>query len=77
MFPDQRWRKYLVNLRKPQFSGHRKRLGLAVCQEWNDAHPRERVERVEVVYLKRTIDLHYVRGPVERESWFQLSCPLS
>lgn len=73
-FPDQRWRKYLVNLRKPQFSGHRKRLGVALCREWNDAHPEQPIQSVEVVYLKRTIELHYQRGPVQRDSWLRQSC---
>jgi hypothetical protein len=74
MFPDQRWRKYLVNLRKPQFAGHRRRLAAALCRQWNSKHPEDPIRSVEVVYLKRTIGLHYRRGAVERDRWLEKRC---
>lgn len=74
MFPDQRWRKYLVNLRKPTFAGHRRRLAGYLCRAWNSAHPDDRVATVDVYYLKRSIRLHYRRGPVERDRWLRQDC---
>jgi hypothetical protein len=77
-FPDQRWRKYLVNLRKPAFASHRRRLGAYLCRAWNATHPvDDSIASVEVFYLKRSIHLHYWRGPVERVRWTEQRCPNS
>jgi hypothetical protein len=75
MFPDQRWRKYLVNLRKARFARHRKRLAGYLCRDWNETHAGESaIESVELVYLKRTIKLHGKRGQVQRDSWTRQRC---
>jgi hypothetical protein len=77
-FPDQRWRKYLVNLRKPSFKSHRRRLAAYLCRAWNEKHHgANAVESVRVYYLKRSIGLHYKRGPVQRDLWIEQRCSTS
>ena len=39
MYPNDRWRKYMMNLWSRAHADHRLYLGRYLCRTWNDGHP--------------------------------------
>jgi predicted DCC family thiol-disulfide oxidoreductase YuxK len=53
MYPNQRWRKYLVNLHKKSYSAHRPLFARYICRNWNTgADPSRRLESLELIYMR-------------------------
>jgi len=58
MYPNQRWRKYMVNLHKIAYRAHRGYFAQYLCRAWNaKAAPSQRVERLQLVYMLETTPL--------------------
>lgn len=47
-FPNDRWRKYLTNLKNPAYEDYRNYLGRFLCREWNGPDP---VETFEIYFM--------------------------
>jgi len=51
-FPNDRWRKYLMNLWLKQFEDHRLHYGRFLCREWNASHyGDEQVDKFDIYYM--------------------------
>ncbi len=54
-YKNQRWRKYLMNLRRKKHAGHRKLYVPWVVRQWNRRHSgADRVVAMQMVYVKET-----------------------
>ncbi len=63
MYPNQRWRKYLMNLRRPEYSDQRSLFSSWLCYEWNVKNGnKEMLSSVNILFVEeRTLPPHYDR----------------
>lgn len=64
-YPNERWRKYLVNLRRPGFSGHRSHLSAYLCERWNERHETDLIE-VTLYFMEQPSRPYADTEPVNR-----------
>lgn len=55
LYPQARWRRYFLNLRRPGDAEFRVPFAEYLCNDWNGAHAESRITSVEILYmLERT-----------------------
>lgn len=53
MYPNQRWRKYMMNIWKKKFKAHRLYYGKYLCRTWNRRHQGDQVlETFEIFFMR-------------------------
>lgn len=74
----QRWRKYLMNLRKPRHAGLREGLATYFCRKWNEVHVGDEwAEEVRVYYVRQENLSDFRRFEPLAEEWAVATCPAS
>ncbi len=73
-FKNERWRKYLMNLYKKDYSEHRPYYAQYLCREWNRNHRgAEELERLEIFFmLERTLKDGV--APIQKVSLLEYEC---
>jgi hypothetical protein len=64
-YPNQRWRKYMMNLRKKDSRKHRQSFARWLCREWNNRHlGNEKLESLEIYFvLEKTLPNYQASVP--------------
>ena len=74
-YPRQRWRKYMMNLRKKNFQKHRIFLGKYICREWNDSHPvQEKLESFDMIFMEERTQLSGNPSPIVKSNLWHHWC---
>lgn len=77
-YPNQRWRKYMMNLRKKKKKDHRLYFGKFVCRDWNRHHRgKEKLETFQIYFMEeRTTDPVFKKStlPVEKKKLWGHRC---
>lgn len=64
MYPNQRWRKYLMNLRRPKYSGQRPYFSQWLCRRWNQRHSgRQELSGVSVSFVEERTPPSFKQQP--------------
>lgn len=50
--PNMRWRKYMMNLKVLKNAEHRAPFADYLCNKWNAEHPDEKIERLQVIFMR-------------------------
>jgi predicted DCC family thiol-disulfide oxidoreductase YuxK len=75
MYPNYRWRKYLVNLHKKTYKAHRPLFAAYVCRTWNALSPADRrVEQLELIYMREDTPPEGPPGPAEKIVLLTYTC---
>lgn len=52
-YPNNRWRKYLINIKKPSLESQRLYYGKYLCRDWYFNHPKEeRLESFQLYFME-------------------------
>jgi len=64
-YPNERWRKYLMNICGRAFEPYRPYFGQYLCRTWNDSHPpQEQIMSVDIGFvMEKTLPNYEVEAP--------------
>ena len=70
MYPNQRWRKYMMNLWKKDYRHHRLYYGRYLCREWNSTHgAAAQLSTLQIYFMKETTQLDTPSAPQKTLLW--------
>lgn len=69
MYPNQRWRKYMMNLRRKSSKNQLRFLGHHWCREWNkNKKYGDRLKEFNVFYMREETLLNYKVAPIHKRT---------
>lgn len=76
LYPNQRWRKYMMNLWSKRFADYRKPLAKYLCQKWNSTHSGlQRLHTINIIYvLEKTLEDFSIK-PAKKLRLYSHKCP--
>lgn len=75
LYPSQRWRKYMMNLRRKKYKRHRGLFLRHLCRKWNyQASGMDQLKEIELIFMKERTPPPGQTGRVERLALHQQSC---
>lgn len=74
MYKNQRWRKYMMNLRKKRFKRHRRHFGRYLCRKWNSRPGEEKVTRIKIYYIRERTLPNYKLSAVKKKRLWTCRC---
>ncbi|MDY6766007.1 MAG: HTTM domain-containing protein [Candidatus Nanohaloarchaea archaeon] len=72
-YPNERWRKYLLNLWRENYAGHRPYFAAYLCDRWERRHATG-VQNLTLYFMEQETHLNETE-PVERVELWSGSCP--
>lgn len=72
-YPNMRWRKYLTNLWRTGYGGHRPHFAEYLCQRWNRRHDTNMIN-VTLYYMEQPSQPFNETEPVERNRLYHHQC---
>ncbi len=74
-YPNQRWRKYLMNIWKAEFSDHRLYYGRYLCRDWNGKHINgKQVNTFDIYFMQETTLPEGKTAPLEKILLWRHAC---
>ncbi len=74
-FKNERWRKYLMNMRSKRMLAYRRDFSLYLCRNWNQSHGGDQtLGSLQVVFVGRHILPNYRTTAYERTTLWQAYC---
>jgi len=74
-YPRQRWRKYMMNIRKKDFQKHRLFLGKYICRIWNDNHSdHDKLESFDMIFMEERTQVSGDSSPVVKTNLWHHWC---
>ncbi|MEW6279753.1 MAG: HTTM domain-containing protein [Candidatus Eremiobacterota bacterium] len=74
-YPNERWRKYMMNLWMRDYSRYRLYYGRYLCRSWNGSHPYDRqVTTFKIYFMLENTLPNYQTAPIEKVELWSHDC---
>jgi hypothetical protein len=74
-YKNERWRKYLENLRQVEHTNQRLHFGRYICREWNARHTgAEQLRTFQITYMLELTLPDYQPSPLQKEVLWEHTC---
>ncbi len=76
-YPDERWKKYMMNLPARRYQAHRPLYAGYVCRTWNKAHrAAQHIKQLDLVFMLEKTMPNYQKSKVQKITTLSFRCRL-